>query len=1260
MNNKPSYEELEKRVRELERVETEFKLADNKFDKLIRYEHGIAECIVELAKSSDNTCLSSVLEKLREVADVSRTYIFKNEVVDGKLCMSQTFESCAEGVEPQIDNPELQELPYEFGAPELLGNFESGKPFGGIVANLSDPTREVLESQGILSVLILPIYSANKLYGFIGFDDCKKKREWDKNDIYVLKSVAETIGSSINRWQTGEALEFERAQLLSIFDSIEESIYVSDPETHEILYANRYLKNSFNKELIGGICYEELQNLTAPCEFCTNKIILRNKPDSYRWEYHNPITNRCYTINDRIIKWPDGRDVRFELAIDVTEFKRIEEALKKNTQRTELAIEGGELGTWDWNAETGVLALNNRWAEILGFELDEVEPTVQFWKNLIHRDDYSAVMKALNDHVEGRTELYESEHRLKNKFGEWVWVQDKGRVVEREDNGKAKRVCGTLMDITPRKVAEINLQYRSRFERLVAEIASELAGVNRDSIDEALNHALKSIGSFIGADRVYMFRFISETRIENSHEWCAENIEAQIDNLKDIELDNELPWFARQIRNREIIKIDDVSGMSSESGLEKEHFEAQNIKSLLVIPMLVTGQLVGFIGFDSVEAKRAWSDDDISLLKFISETVSHVIERSWMEDKIHQSESRMRTIIDTIPDLVWLKDLNGVYLACNQRFERFFGAPEEVIAGKTDYDFVDKELADLFREKDRLAITVGKPCMNEEDIVYADDGHPETIETIKTPMFDLRGEMTGVLGIARDITHRKQAEAERERLLSAIEQVTEAIVITDTDGNIQYTNSAFEKITGYSSGEVQGFNPRILQSGRHNEAFYREMWETLLQGEAWRGRFINKRKDGQLYTEEAIISPARDNSGKITNFVAVKRDITNELNQEEQLRQAQKMESVGRLAGGVAHDFNNMLSVIIGHTDIALSQIEPDNVFREDFEEIQKAAKRSADITRQLLAFARKQTIAPTIIDLSQSIESALKMLGPLLGEDIELIWQPAKAACKIKMDQAQIDQIIANLLVNARDAISGVGKIIVETSIVTMDEQYCVDHPGFAPGQYVQLTVSDNGCGMDDETKSKLFEPFYSTKGPLEGTGLGLSTVYGIIKQNMGFINVYSELGKGTTFKILLKHYTGDRIEVKNSDKSDISSGGKETILLVEDEEAIMKLGRTMLERLGYGVLAASTPEEAISLAKKYKEDIDLLITDVVMPEMNGKNLARTILSFYPDLKCLFMSGYTADVIAHQGILDEGVQFMQKPFSMRELASKVRLVLDS
>lgn len=383
---------------------------------------------------------------------------------------------------------------------------------------------------------------------------------------------------------------------------------------------------------------------------------------------------------------------------------------------------------------------------------------------------------------------------------------------------------------------------------------------------------------------------------------------------------------------------------------------------------------------------------------------------------------------------------------------------------------------------------------------------------------------------------------------------------------------------------------------------------------------------------------------------------------EEQLIQAQKMESIGRLAGGVAHDFNNMLNIILGYADMLLQDLPSDTPAQEGIIEIRKAAQRSADLTRQLLAFARKQTIAPKTIDLNATVESMLSMLRRLIGEDIDLLWRPAQLLQMVRIDPAQIDQMLANLLVNARDAIgSGGGKVTIETAPAEFDDDYCAIHVGYTPGEYVMLAVSDNGRGMDEATKALIFEPFYTTKALGEGTGLGLATVYGIVSQNRGFINVYSELGQGTTFRIYLPVYLpGHARAAVEQVQAPAVEPGHETILMVEDEPAILELGKKMLERMGYRVLAAATPGEAIQLAKEHAQEIHLLITDVVMPEMNGRDLASCVLSLYPGMKRLFMSGYTADVIAHQGVLDEGVDFIQKPFSMQALSRKLRQVLDS
>jgi two-component system, cell cycle sensor histidine kinase and response regulator CckA len=361
----------------------------------------------------------------------------------------------------------------------------------------------------------------------------------------------------------------------------------------------------------------------------------------------------------------------------------------------------------------------------------------------------------------------------------------------------------------------------------------------------------------------------------------------------------------------------------------------------------------------------------------------------------------------------------------------------------------------------------------------------------------------------------------------------------------------------------------------------------------------------------------------------------------------------------VAHDFNNMLSVIIGNVDMAREEVHPTSPLLENLEEIGKAAERSAGLVRQLLAFARKQTVSPKVIDINGIVTGTTSMLRRLIGEDIDLEWLPGLNVWPVKIDPSQIDQILANLCVNARDAITDVGKVTIETGNAEFDEVYCAAHHGFLHGDYVLLAVSDNGCGMKREILNNIFEPFFTTKETGKGTGLGLAMVYGVVKQNNGFINVYSEPGHGTTFKIYLPRYQA-KLESLPKQTGNVQIGqGYETILLVEDEPSILKMTTKMLERFGYRVVAAGTPGEAIRFAQEYTGEIHLLMTDVVMPEMNGRDLAKNILTIHPNLRRLFMSGYTANVIAHHGVLDKGVNFIQKPFSRDQLGSKVREVLE-
>jgi two-component system cell cycle sensor histidine kinase/response regulator CckA len=588
------------------------------------------------------------------------------------------------------------------------------------------------------------------------------------------------------------------------------------------------------------------------------------------------------------------------------------------------------------------------------------------------------------------------------------------------------------------------------------------------------------------------------------------------------------------------------------------------------------------------------------------------------------------------------------------------GYSRQELLGKTDHDFFPKEEADFITAKD-LQVLESKELVDiAEETIRNKSNEKRILHTKKIPVLDETGTARYLLGISEDITERKQAEASIRKLSLAIEQSPVSIVITDAKGNIEFVNAKFSQITGYSYAEALGRNPRFLKSGKTPAEDYKRLWATISSGGVWSGEFHNRKKNGELFWEQATIAPVRNADNIITHYVAVKEDISEHKRLEEQLRQAQKMEAVGQLAGGVAHDFNNMLGVIMGHAELALYQMDPAHPLFSHLQQIRNAAERSADLTRQLLAFARKQTVAPKILDLNETIEGMLKMLRRLIGEDIELAWLPGTKVWPVKMDPTQIDQILANLCVNARDAIAGVGKVTIETQNASFEDNYCARHPGFAPGDYVLLSVSDDGCGMDHQTLDKIFEPFFTTKGIGQGTGLGLATVYGIAKQNNGFIYVYSEPGHGSTFKVYLpRHAVVTGPTVIEGPAAPVKRGD-ETILLVEDEAAMLEMTTLMLEGCGYRVLAASTPGEAIRVAKVHQGGIHLLLTDVIMPEMNGRDLQRHLIALGPQIECLFMSGYSGSAIAQHGVLDEGVHFIQKPFSSQALAAKVREVLDA
>jgi PAS domain S-box-containing protein len=493
----------------------------------------------------------------------------------------------------------------------------------------------------------------------------------------------------------------------------------------------------------------------------------------------------------------------------------------------------------------------------------------------------------------------------------------------------------------------------------------------------------------------------------------------------------------------------------------------------------------------------------------------------------------------------------------------------------------------------------------------------------------------------------------------AVDSASEAIIVCDLNGSIIYVNPAFEQMSGFSRGEVVGQTPRLMKSGEHDAAFYRHLWSTITRGETWRGRIVNRRRDGSCYSVDSTIRPVRDEAGRAVGYVAAQRDITRELQLEEQYRQAQKMEMLGQLTAGIAHDFNNVLTAVNGYAELLRNQLPAASPPHDLVVKLLRAGQRGADLVRQLLLFSRKQANTPQVVNLNHVVGELEPMLRRIIGEHIQLVTHLAPDLWAVRADPSQIEQIIVNLVVNARDAMPNGGSVCIETGNVVLDDTTVSGHLSGRPGEHVLLAVSDTGTGMSTEVKAHLFEPFFTTKGRGKGTGLGLATVYGIVEQYNGSIWVYSEEGIGTTFKICLPRVSQTPTGIPRPDQVELARGGRETILVVEDDPSVRDLTGMMLQDHGYTVLAAEGGQEALRLARECDVGIDLLLSDVVLPDTGAGALTEQLRLIHPRMKVLYMSGYGHDVAARRGVTLGRLTFLQKPFNSLELARKVREVLD-
>ena len=635
-----------------------------------------------------------------------------------------------------------------------------------------------------------------------------------------------------------------------------------------------------------------------------------------------------------------------------------------------------------------------------------------------------------------------------------------------------------------------------------------------------------------------------------------------------------------------------------------------------------------------------------------------VTKQKDLENALRASEARYRHILETAQEGIWLVDKDQKTTFANPKMAALLGCTVDEMIGTSVFDFMD----DAAKAVARSSFARRRQGVKEQlEIRYRrKDGTFIWCLLNANPMVSADGTYTGALAMVSDISERKRADAELRLQSAVLNASADAIVITDEQGRIAWVNPAFATLTGYSISDALGKKPgELIKSGVQDEMFYKQMWSTIRSGHVWRGEVTNRRRDGSLYSENMTITPVKDSNGVLTHFVAIKRDLTAEKLLKAQFLHAQKMESVGRLAGGVAHDFNNLLTVINGTAELASIDLNDDDPMRVDLGEIHRAGERAAALTRQLLAFSRKQVMKPEVLSLATLVADLRSLLQRVIGEDVSLVIDPEGSHGLVQVDCGQFEQVIVNLVVNARDAMPKGGTVTIETRDIDVDDPLVALRESIDPGSYVVLSVRDTGTGMDEETRGRLFEPFFTTKEQGKGTGLGLATVHGIVAQSGGRISVETAPGMGTTFKVFLPRLTDATLASPRMGSAAVAAGS-ETILVVEDEPGVREMARRMLAASGYVVLTASDAAEALQLLADHRSVVHLMLTDVVMPGMSGPDLALLAADARPRMKILFTSGNTENAALRLITRDTKKSFIGKPYARAELLKKVRETLDS
>jgi len=942
------------------------------------------------------------------------------------------------------------------------------------------------------------------------------------------------------------------------------------------------------------------------------------------------------------------RQANEALAAEIEERKRVEAALRSSEERYELATTAGLVGLWDLDLETEEMYLEPKLKAMLGFADHEIPNQLGDWSAHAHPDDARLISEAVDAYLSGKQNTFEIAHRMVNRRGEIQWFLTRGRAIL-DETGTAVRIVGTNTDITDRKSMEATIIAQKDFLNSVVEALSHPLYVidaedftiqlaNSAAIESgskmgekcyAATHgcdapcsagghacplaAVRASGQPVTVEHVHNVN--GELREHEIHGYPLFDAEGNVKQMIEYTLDitpRKLVEKEIRRRNRELTLLNSVITASTTEGGPDAVMGAacRGLRDAFELRR-VTGAL-----FDAGDAVRIVAEHAVPGAALGTGRIVNLDEEGFLRGRVTANEPVTFEDVRVVPEL-------------------------------------EKHRAAL-RGRGAIAVALVPLSLEGEGVglLWLEHDQPRRFDS---------SEIELALRVADQVVGslvRLRLSQARRKLEAAIEQAADGIVITDIDGIITYVNPAFERVSGYERREAIGRKPSILKSDRHDEAFYQGLWETILAGQTWRGRFTNRHKSGALFTEDAVIAPLRDDDDRTIGFIASKRDVTRELELEGHIRQSQKMESIGRLAGGVAHDFNNLLAVILGYAGLALRNLKPSSPEYDSVKEIEQTAQRAAAVTRQLLTFARREVAEPRSLDLSEVLANLDRMLERIIGASIEMEIVVPRDLWRVRVDAGQFEQVIVNLTINARDAMPDGGRLVLRLANTRVVPEAPV-FEGVQPGQYVELSVHDTGMGMTEEVKKHLFEPFFTTKDRERGTGLGLATCFGIVTQSEGYIWAESTLGEGTTVRILIPRTEGvDRVEA-TSPPDESMPQGTETVFVVEDEDNLRRLACQVLRQLGYRVLEAENGEVALRVAEGRIADIDLLVTDVVMPRMSGPELVRRLHAWRSDLPVIFTSGYARDTIDLHAT-SPGAELLRKPFAPSVLARAVRAALDA